>query len=279
MIAGGTSNLLCLQDFIMRVALGIEYDGSQFSGWQLQAGANTIQQAVEQAISAVADTPVRVHAAGRTDTGVHATEQVVHFDCDAQRESRAWVMGVNTHLPGSISVLWAKTMQEGFHARHSAVSRHYRYVILNRPTRPAILDKQVTWIFQALDAARMRQAALCLVGTHDFTAFRATACQSRSPVRTVHRLGVQRQGEFIWIDVLADGFLHHMVRNIAGALIAIGKGEQEISWTRVILESRDRASGGITAPAAGLYLVKVQYDVRHGLHPAVKWPAIGIDCS
>ncbi len=261
----------------MRIVLGIEYDGSQFCGWQRQTDTKTVQQTLEQAISEVADRSVCIHAAGRTDTGVHATEQVIHFDCSALRDSRAWVMGVNTHLPDSVSVLWAKTVHEDFHARYAAVSRYYRYVILNRSVRPAILNRQVTWMYYALDSVRMQQAASFLEGTHDFSSYRATACQARSPVRTVHQLTVQRQGEFVFIDILADGFLHHMVRNIAGVLIAIGKGEQDIDWTRTILESRDRASGGITAPASGLYLVKVQYDDRYGLNSAVKWPAIGID--
>ncbi len=261
----------------MRIALGIEYNGSHFFGWQRQTDANTVQQTLEQAISRVADTSVRIHAAGRTDTGVHATEQIIHFDCSTQRDTRAWVMGVNTYLPDSVSVLWAKAVHENFHARHSAISRHYRYVILNRPMRPAILGKQVTWVHRALDSVSMRYAALSLKGTHDFSSYRALACQAKSPVRTVHQLTVYRQGEFIFLDVHADGFLHHMVRNIAGVLIAIGKGEQEVTWAETVLERCDRTLGGVTAPAAGLYLVKVQYDDRYGLNPAVQWPAIGID--
>lgn len=263
----------------MRIALGIEYNGSRFRGWQRQKDANTVQQMLEQAISRVADAPIHIYAAGRTDTGVHATEQVIHFDCSTQRDARNWVMGVNTYLPDSISVLWAEAAHKDFHARYSAISRHYRYVILNRPTRPAILKEQVTWVYQALDSIIMHQAALCLEGTHDFSSYRALACQAKSPVRTVHRLSVQRQGEFIFLDICADGFLHHMVRNIAGVLIAIGKGEQKVTWAKTVLDCCDRTLGGVTAPASGLYLVKVQYDGKHGLSPAVQWPAIGTGFS
>ncbi|MYB88982.1 MAG: tRNA pseudouridine(38-40) synthase TruA [Proteobacteria bacterium] len=261
----------------MRIALGIEYDGSPFCGWQRQKGTDTIQQALEDAVSRVADAPVRLSAAGRTDTGVHATEQVVHFDCEAQRENRGWVLGVNSYLPDSVSVLWAKPVDDDFHARYSAISRQYRYVIDNRPVRPAIFRERVTWVHQPLDYTRMQQAASCLQGTHDFTSYRALACQAKSPVRTVHELTVQRFDEFVFLDIRADGFLHHMVRNIAGVLIAIGKAEQEVDWAGTVLERRDRTLGGVTAPPAGLYLVKVQYDGKYGLDPAVQWPAIGTD--
>ncbi len=261
----------------MRIALGIEYDGSPFCGWQRQKDSSTVQQVLEQAISRVADAPVGVHAAGRTDTGVHATEQVVHFDSTAERTARSWVLGVNTHLPDSVSVLWARAVEEDFHARYSATSRQYRYVILNRPTRPALLRERATWVHAALDSGRMQEAARCLQGTHDFSSYRALTCQAKSPVRTVHELSVQRCGEFLFVDILADGFLHHMVRNIAGVLMAIGKGKQEASWAKEVLELRDRTLGGVTAPAAGLYLVKVQYDGKYGLDPAVQWPAIGTD--
>lgn len=261
----------------MRIALGIEYDGSPFCGWQRQKGSRTVQEALERAVSKVADAPVGLCAAGRTDTGVHATEQVVHFDSTARRSARAWVLGVNTHLPDPVSVLWARTVQEDFHARYSAISRRYRYVILNRPTRPALLRERATWIHQALDRECMQAAARHLQGTHDFSSYRALACQAKSPVRTVHELSVQRRGAFLFVDILADGFLHHMVRNIAGVLITIGRGEQQAGWAATVLERRDRTLGGVTAPAAGLYLVKVQYDGKHGLSPAVQWPAIGTD--
>ena len=260
----------------MRIALGVEYDGSKFYGWQRQKLAESVQETLEEAVSEIANRSVEVYAAGRTDSGVHATEQVVHFDTHAVRDSRSWIMGINVNLPHSISVLWAREMREDFHARHSAMSRCYRYVILDRPTRPSILSKKVTWTRDPLDHVRMQDAASFLKGTHDFSAYRASSCQSKSPVRTIHRLTVHRLGEFVYVDIVANGFLHHMVRNIAGVLMTIGKGEQEATWARTILESRDREAGGVTGPAPGLYLVKVQYDHTHGFSPAVRWPAIGM---
>ena len=257
----------------MRIALGIEYNGSEYFGWQRQSHAASVQQTVEEALSKVADTEIRIHAAGRTDTGVHATEQVIHFDSDIERENRAWVMGVNSYLPNSISILWAKDINEEFHARYSANSRRYRYVILNRPIRPALLSKQVTWIYQSLDENKMQTAALHLEGTHDFTSYRALSCQAKSPIRTVHQINVHKQNEFIFIDIHADGFLHHMVRNITGVLISIGKNEYADCWSREILEHHDRTLGGVTADASGLYLVKVQYDDKYELNSAIRWPA------
>ena len=257
----------------MRIALGIEYDGSQYYGWQRQSHAVSIQQTVEEALSKVADQEIRIHTAGRTDTGVHATEQIIHFDSGADRENKAWVMGVNSYLPDSISILWAKVMDEEFHARFSAVSRRYRYVILNRSVRPALLSKRVTWVYKSLDESRMQTAARYLEGTHDFTSYRAISCQAKLPVRTVHQINVRKQNEFIFIDIHADGFLHHMVRNIAGVLISIGKGEHSDRWSQEVLECRDRTIGGVTANASGLYLVKVQYDDKYGLNSAILWPA------
>ncbi len=257
----------------MRIALGIEYNGSQFCGWQRQAHANSVQQSIEGAISKVASSKVRVYAAGRTDSGVHATEQIVHFDSRVERDTRAWVMGVNTYLPDSISVLWAQLVNQDFHARFSAISRRYRYVIFNRPVRPALLARRVAWVFQSLDNAPMQEAARHLQGTHDFASYRALACQAKSPVKTVHEISVKRQGEFIFIDIHADGFLHHMVRNIAGVLIAIGQGEQDVNWSQTVLQHRNRAAGGVTAQAAGLYLVKVKYDDDYRLSPVIRWPA------
>ena len=182
-------------------------------------------------------------------------------------------MGSNTYLPNSISVLWAKVVTKDFHARYSAQARRYRYVILNRPTRPALLDNKATWVFQSLEIATMQQAANYLEGKHDFSSYRVLACQAKSPLRTVHQINVTQLGELIFIDVYADGFLQHMVRNIVGVLITIGKGEQNIDWSRTVLEHRDRTLGGITAQASGLYLVKVQYDERYGLNPTIRWPA------
>ncbi len=260
----------------MRIVLGIEYDGSHFCGWQRQPHASSVQQVVEDALSKVANTPITVQVAGRTDTAVHATEQVVHFDCFAERDDKAWIMGANTNLPSSVAILWCKRVNDKFHARYSAISRRYRYVILNRSTRPAILDRLVTWVYKPLDYVAMSKAANSLIGKHDFSSYRALACQSKSPIRTVHDIKVACQGEFIFIDIHADGFLHHMVRNIVGVLIDIGKGDQEIDWANTVLQYRDRTKGGVTAQAAGLYLVKVQYDDVYGLDNKIKWPVFSI---
>ena len=244
----------------MRIALGIEYDGSGFNGWQAQQpGVRTVQCAVEQALSSVAAHPVKVICAGRTDTGVHATCQVVHFDSDAPRSPRAWTLGCNTLLPPDVSVRWAQPVAETFHARFSATARQYRYVILNQPTRPALLRNRVSWQMRPLDVARMNAAAAHLIGEHDFTAYRALQCQSKSPVRVMRQLTVTRHGDYLNIDLQANAFLHHMVRNIAGVLMTIGYGEREPDWAREVLEGRDRRLGGVTAPPQGLYLAAVEY--------------------
>ncbi len=244
----------------MRVVLGVEYDGSRFHGWQTQQpGVRTVQETLEAALSKVADEPVEVVCAGRTDTGVHASEQVVHFDTGARRPSHGWVMGSNVNLPRDLCVLWAAELPESFHARFSAVARTYRYWILNRLSRPAIFHRRVTWIHRRLDAGRMHRAGQVLVGTHDFTSYRTVHCQARSPVRTLHHLRVERQGDLVCLEVRADGFLHHMVRNIAGVLIAVGSGEAEESWVEEVLEHRDRTLGGVTAPPDGLYFHHVDY--------------------
>ncbi len=243
----------------MRIALGVEYDGTGFSGWQLQEGVPTVQGVLEAALSRVADQPIRVHCAGRTDAGVHGAEQVVHFDTTAERSERSWVFGANANLPKEVAVLWAAPVSEAFHARFSACRRSYRYVIYNRPVRPTFLAWRTTWEYRPLDEARMHEAAQALVGEHDFSSYRAQGCQAKSPVRTVHRLEVSRRGELVFIDVEANAFLHHMVRNIAGVLIAIGAGERPLSWAAEVLAHRDRALGGVTAPPSGLYLTRVGY--------------------
>jgi tRNA pseudouridine38-40 synthase len=250
-----------------RIALGIEYDGSAFRGWQTQEKAVGIQSVVERALTAVADHPIEVSAAGRTDAGVHALMQVVHFDTTAQRSDRAWTLGATSNLPKQISVLWAREVSEAFHARYSAQSRSYRYYILNRPIRPAIGADYVSWEREPLDAEPMHQAAQYLLGEHDFSSYRAAACQARTPMRFVHSVTVSRTGEIIELAITANAFLHHMVRNIAGVLIAIGKGERPIEWTREVLETRDRTQGGITAPPGGLYLTAVRYS------PALQLPS------
>ncbi len=242
-----------------RIAVGIEYDGSAYAGWQTQASAPSVQSVVAAAIGRVADHAVAVTSAGRTDAGVHALGQVAHFDTEAVRSARAWALGTNTNLPNDVAVLWAHEVPEEFHARYSAVARTYRYVILNRPVRPALTRQRVCWIHGPLDAARMQQAAQHLIGEHDFSAFRAAECQSRTPMRCVERILVTRSGEHLTIDVTANAFLHHMVRNIAGVLIEVGTGEAEPDWARAVLASRDRSVAAVTAPAGGLYLMHVAY--------------------
>jgi tRNA pseudouridine38-40 synthase len=258
----------------MRIALGIEYNGSQFYGWQRQLSPNTVQQSVEEAISKVADSSIKLIAAGRTDTGVHATEQVIHFDCDNARELKAWVRGVNRYLPNSVSVMWAKRVSDEFHARYSAKSRRYRYIIYNNVARPALLDKLVTWEYGELDLHTMQNAAKHLLGVHDFSSYRAVACQANSPMRTVYEIKLSKHNEFIVMDIHANAFLHHMVRNIMGVLMTIGRGEKPQDWSLEVLEKQDRTCGGITAPAAGLYLVKVSYDECYNFDEKIRWPAI-----
>ncbi len=259
----------------MRIALGVEYDGSAFCGWQRQEpGVPTVQEAVETAVSRVADHPVTVICAGRTDTGVHANGQVIHFDAQAERTPRSWVFGTNANLPKTVCILWARPVSDAFHARFSAQQRAYRYVILNRPVRPTYLAGRVTWEYRPLDIEPMREAAQYLLGRHDFSSYRALACQAKSPVRTLHRLEVTRQGEFVTIEPEADGFLHHMVRNIAGVLMAIGAGERPPLWAREVLELRDRTLGGVTAPPHGLYLTRVGYPEEFRLPQVSPTPVV-----
>jgi tRNA pseudouridine38-40 synthase len=250
----------------MRIAVGVEYDGSRFCGWQLQNdGVRTVQGVVESALSKVANHEARVICAGRTDTGVHATGQVIHFETDAVRDERAWVFGANANLPKDVVLLWAKPVSDEFHARFSAVRRSYRYVIFTREVRPTFLAGRVTWHHRELEINRMQQAGNLLLGEHDFSSYRAVACQAKSPVRTLHRLEVNGRGPYIFIDVEANGFLHHMVRNIAGVLMAIGEGEKPVEWSREVLEAQDRTLGGVTAHPSGLYLTSVGYPEAFGI--------------
>ncbi|QBF29134.1 tRNA pseudouridine(38-40) synthase TruA [Pseudomonas tructae] len=243
-----------------RIALGVEYKGSRYRGWQRQAsGVASVQQTLEEALSRVADSPVIVQCAGRTDAGVHACGQVVHFDTQAVRSMKGWTMGANINLPHDISVSWAKQMPAHFHARFKAIARRYRYVIYNDQIRPAHLGEEVTWNHRPLDVERMALAAEYLVGIHDFSAFRAGQCQAKSPVKNIHHLRVSRHGRMIVLDIRGSAFLHHMVRNIAGVLMTIGAGERPPEWAREVLESRDRRAGGVTAHPYGLYLVQVEY--------------------
>jgi tRNA pseudouridine38-40 synthase len=254
---------------VQRIALGVEYLGTRYCGWQYQHHALSVQQVLEEALARVADGPVRVHCAGRTDAGVHAIGQVVHFETAAPRPERAWTLGVNAHLPDDISVRWSRVVDGGFHARFSAQARHYRYLILRRPTRSALWHHRAYWTHRSLSVPAMREAATTLVGRHDFTSFRALACQAKSPVRTLHYLDLTEQGDLLLLRVGADGFLHHMVRNLVGVLLAIGRGEQRVGWAAELLALRDRARGGVTAPAHGLYLVQVDYPPAYALPSAV----------
>ena len=256
----------------MKIALGVEYNGNQFHGWQLQQeGVRTVQLCLEEAIAKVAAHEVRVYCAGRTDTGVHAMGQVAHFETHAQRTERQWLLGINVNLPNDISVNWVKFVDDEFHARFSAMSRAYRYYIWNRPTRSALLTGKVSWTHHPLDHERMQQAALALVGTHDFSSYRALQCQAKSPVKTLHKLEVERAGDMIVLKLKANAFLHHMVRNIAGVLIAIGKNDKPVEWSAEVLALKDRTLGGVTAMPDGLYFESVEYPETFDI-PATGFP-------
>jgi tRNA pseudouridine38-40 synthase len=259
----------------MRIACAVEYDGSGFSGWQRQNHARSVQGEVEAALSRVADHALRVVCAGRTDSGVHASWQIIHFDTLAERSERSWVLGANANLPDDAGLLWAREVDDDFHARFSAQVRSYRYVILNREFPSALLHRRATWVHQALDVSRMQEGARYLLGEHDFSSFRALACQAKSPVRTIYRLDIRRSGVYLYLDVEANAFLHHMVRNIAGVLLAVGRGAQKSQWVEAILDKRDRTQGGVTAPASGLYLVGVRYPEKYGIEPLGLVPEFG----
>jgi len=249
-----------------RIALGIEYNGSQFNGYQLQsAGTRTVQGELEKALSTVANEPVRLTCAGRTDTGVHATGQVVLFDTAVQRELKAWMLGGNTNLPRDIAIHWVREVGEDFSARFSAVSRSYRYILFNRKIRSAVFQHNVSWSFEPLDATKMNDAAQRLLGEHDFSAFRSSQCQAKHAVREMQAISVKRKSDYVILDIQANAFLHHMVRNIMGSLMVIGRGEQPVDWLQRVLQGQDRKKAGITAQAAGLYLINVEYPPEHGL--------------
>jgi tRNA pseudouridine38-40 synthase len=252
----------------VRVALGLEYDGSAFCGWQTQPARCGAQDALEGALAGIAGEAVQTVCAGRTDAGVHALEQIVHFDTTARRPASAWVRGVNAALPPALAVLWASEVDPAFHARYSARRRSYRYVLLNRSVRPAADRARVGWFHLPLDVALMREGAGHLVGEHDFSAFRSSECQAKSPVRTLERLGIERRGDYVVCDFTANSFLHHMVRNLMGALIYVGSGRQPPGWAGELLRSRDRSRGAPTFDAAGLYLAAVEYDATWGLPAA-----------
>ena len=250
-----------------RYALGVEYDGSDFLGWQVQPQEPTVQSRLERALAFVAAEPVTVFCAGRTDTGVHALGQVVHFDCSAERPDRAWIMGCNAKLPDSIAVRWAQPVSEQFHARYSARKRAYRYRILRRPTRPALDARYVLWVREAIDIEAMRAASASLVGRHDFTSFRTLACQSRSPVREVHRIELIEHGDYLDLNFEANAFLHHMIRNFVGSLLKVGRGERSVAWIAEVLAARDRSRAGPTAGAHALTFMAARYPSEFGLPP------------
>jgi tRNA pseudouridine38-40 synthase len=249
----------------MRIALGVEYDGSAFCGWQSQPTGCGVQDHLQKGLTALADAPIEVVAAGRTDTGVHAAAQVVHFDTEVQRETVSWVRGTNSHLDPAARVVWAHPVADEFHARFSARSRTYRYLLQDSPVAPGVLRGKVGWYHRPLDAALMSQAAQALVGEHDFSSFRASECQAKTPVKTLHEARVERHGPLIVFTFRANAFLHHMVRNIVGALVYVGAAKDPPDWVGKVLEARDRTHGAPTFMPDGLYLAAIEYDPAFGL--------------
>ena len=248
-----------------RIAALVEYDGTDYAGWQSQGHAPTLQDAVQDAITFVAGAPVVAICAGRTDAGVHATGQVIHFDTAAVRTPRAWVLGANTKLPPAIALQWAGEVPIGFHARHAALRRVYRYYILNSSARSALRRTRTAWIHRALDAEAMHNAAQALLGEHDFSAFRSIECQSKTPVRRVESVVVQRAGDTVWLEIAANAYLHHMVRNIVGTLLDVQRAADPFGAMTRILSDGERRLAGATAPAAGLYLWRVEYPAVYGI--------------
>lgn len=245
---------------VMRLALGLEYDGSAFTGWQTQPGGTGVQDALERALETFASHAIRTICAGRTDAGVHATYQVVHFDTEVDRPLRSWVRGVNRWLPRAAAVRWAVRVPDDFHARFGARARRYDYWLLNDAVRSPLADGRVGWVYRPLDDEAMRAAAVHLIGTHDFTSFRAAECQAASPFRELRELRVDRFGRLLRLRFVANAFLHHMVRNLVGTLVYVGLGRQPPDWVREVVRARDRDAAAPTFAAAGLYLTHVQYD-------------------
>ena len=262
----------------MRIALGLEYDGTAFCGWQTQPGGCGVQDHLQQALGRFADAPIEVTAAGRTDAGVHATAQVVHFDTDAVRAPSSWVRGPNAHLDRAARVLWAAPVSDEFHARYGARARTYRYLLLDAPVAPAVLRGRVGWYHRPLDVAAMRQAVALLVGEHDFSAFRDAECQAKSPVRTMHEAAVVRRGSLVDFRFRANAFLHHMIRNLVGSLVYVGAAKHAPGWIGELLAARDRTAAAPTFSPEGLYLAGVEYDEAFGLpafrpHPLLEGAA------
>ena len=257
---------------VSRFAAIVQYQGADFCGFQRQKHSPSVQQELEQALSYVADCPVKIHCAGRTDTAVHASHQVIHFDTSAERSGYSWLQGANSQLPDSISLIWADKISQDFHARFSAGARTYRYVIDNSPTRPAIMAAAVTWFKKPLDISLMQQSCEYLLGEQDFSAFRGSGCQSNSPWRNVHRANVYRRGNLVIFEITANAFLLHMVRNIVGSLLEVGTARQKPLWIQQLLAQGDRCKSAATAPPDGLYLVAVDYPARFGLPALAKGP-------
>lgn len=246
---------------MQRIALGVEYNGAVYNGFQKQTTTqNTVQAKLELALSKIADESVTLICAGRTDTGVHASEQVVHFDTYAQRPEKAWVLGVNNRLPAEVRVHWSKPVSSAFHARFRALSRTYRYIIYSSKVRPACLHQNITWTRHSLDIEKMQAAAAYFVGEHDFSAFRSSRCQANNPVRTIERLSFRKSGAFIVMEVKANAFLHHMVRNIVGSIMFVGRGEASPEWVAELIALKDRNQAAPTAKPWGLYFVRAEYD-------------------
>lgn len=248
-----------------RLAMGIEYDGSRFRGFQRLKHAASVQASIEDALAKVASAPIQIHASGRTDSGVHATRQVIHFDPPVQRSEKAWIFGTNTNLPRDVAVRWVKPVGDDFHSRLGALGRRYRYILLNQISRPVLERSNVTWCRDPLDADAMHRAAQALVGEHDFSSFRAAGCQSKTPWRQMHFVEVKRYGPIVVIDIQGNAFLHHMIRNIAGALVSVGRGAQDEGHIERLLALKNRRKGDVTAPACGLHFVDSIYDERFAL--------------
>ncbi len=247
----------------MRYALCVEYDGTSYCGWQKLSHAPSVQQQVEKALSKIANHPVEVICAGRTDSGVHGVGQIIHFDSDAVRDDKAWLLGGNTNLPFNIGFQWIKAVPDDFHARFSALDRRYRYIILNKKIRPSLLHQRVAWFRPLLDENKMQQAATYLIGELDFSSFRASGCQAKHARREIKEITVSRAGDYIYIDICANAFLYHMVRNIVGSLFDVGMGLRSPEWFAELLELKDRTQAGVTAPACGLYFVSVGYPEKY----------------
>lgn len=254
----------------MRFAIGIEYDGSAYNGWQRQQNGVGVQPLVESALTEVADELVEVFCAGRTDAGVHALGQVAHFDTNNTRDERSWLLGANSNLPDDISVIWARRVPDDFHARYSAVARSYRYCILNRAVRSALYRNRAWYVHRPLDAKRMHSGAQLFLGEHDFSAFRAAGCQASTPRRTISAISVTRNENWLTLAITANAFLQHMVRNICGTLLAIGLGEQAVEWAAEVLADKDRTKAGVAAPPHGLTLIRVDYPPEFKL-PIDQW--------